>query len=1055
MPQCDLYDGTGDPGEHVYQFETNMLLLQVLDAVMCRAFPTTLRKAAHAWFKSLQPRSIYSFGQLSNLFQKHFVSSGSQRKNSASLLNIVQEKNESLACFLGRFNATTLEIDNLDESVKYIAFLRGLRPTSKFVFSVNKSPPGNMKTLLEKANKYIQAEEYLETHKDRRGEGKPEQKKRSREVTPPEGKSAKHSKRRPKDTFNLTPLNAKPSQILHEIKDNKALQWPDRMKSRPNKRNKDLWCHCHNDHGHTTDNCGSLKRAIEALIKRGQLRKFVAPGEGRQQTPPAMEEREDREENAGTINTISGKIAAGGSSATITFFDDDSKDIKTPHDDPLVITIKAGNFDVKRVLIDNGSSVEILFHDAFKKMNIPTNRLRKMDTPLYGFSNHPVASEGIIALPVAIGTPLAQANFMLDFVVVKVPSAYNAILGRPALNQLQVVVSTYHLKMKFPMEHGIGEVKGDQTTARQCYVTSCRSKNKEALIIEDLWEDTKMQIGEPVEDLVSIEVYPGEENKTVRIGSNLKEDTKLELVNLLRTYADIFAWTTADMPGIDPEIITHRLNVDPSKKPDVETRYSKIDKIALALIISARRLRPYFQSHTIIVLTDQPLRKVLLSPEASGRLVNWSVELGEFDIKYKPRTTIKAQALADFIVECTLPEEPPQLVIYAAPDPWNLYVDGSLALGSSGAGLILISPEGFTIEYALRFGFQASNNAAEYEALLAGIRLAHALKNTQADTLSRLASAEETDVRRPIYLEFLKDRSISSQTEVKTIEQEPCWMDMIVTYLSTGELPSERHEARNLCVKATRYTLVEVTLYKKSFSLPYLRCLHPSESIYALQEVHEGICGQHLGGRTLAQKILRQGYYWPTMQRDAIEFTIRCDKCQKFAPISHTPVVPLTSIVSPIPFTVWGMDLLGPFPMASGQRRFVIVAIDYFTKWTEAESLATITSAKCEDFFWKNVVCRFGVPRTLVVDNEKQFDNNNFRTFYTNLSIDLRFTSVAHPQSNDQTENINRSILQGLKKKLDEAKGAWVDELPKVLWAYRTTPHSVTGETPFLLCYGT
>ncbi|KAK3039298.1 hypothetical protein RJ639_026682 [Escallonia herrerae] len=853
MPQCDLYDGTGDPGEHVYQFEINMLLLQVSDAVMCRAFPTTLRKAAHAWFKSLQPRSIYSFGQLLDLFQKHFVSSRSRRKNSASLLNIVQEKNESLACFLGRFNAATLEIDNFDESVKYTAFLRGLRPTSKFAFSVNKSPPGNMKVLLEKANKYIQAEEYLETHRDRRGEGKPEQKKRSREVTPPEGKSAKRSERderRPKDTFNLTPLNAKPSQILHEIKDKKALQWPDRMKSRPNKRNKDLWCHFHNDHGHTTNNYGSLKRAIEALIKRGQLRKFVAPGEGRQQTPPAMEEREDREENAGTINTISGGIAAGGSSskarkayarevcvtsppsnkklktvpaATITFSDDDSKDIKTPHDDPLVITIKAGNFDVKWVLIDNGSSAEILFHDAFKKMNIPIDCLRKMDTLLYGFSNHPIAAEGIIALPVAIGTPPAQANFMLDFVVVKVPSAYNAILGRPALNQLQVVVSTYHLKMKFPTEHGIGE-------------------NKEALIIKDLREDTKVQRGEPLEDLVSIEVYPGEESKTVRIGSNLKEDTKLEL--------------------------------------DVETRYPKIDKIALVLIISARHLRPYFQSHTIIVLTDQPLRKVLLSPEASGRLVNWSVELGEFDIEYKPRTMIKAQALADFIVECTLLEEPPQLVISAAPDPWNLYVDGSSALASSGGRLILISPEGFTIEYALRFGFQASNNEAEYEAFLTGIRLAHALKvdslfvhsdsqlvvnhvlgdyeardermaqylnlvktlavkfqnftirqiprdqNTQADTLSRLASAEKTDVRRPIYLEFLKDRSISSQTEVETIEQEPCWMDMIVTYLSTGELPSERHEARNLCVKAARYALVEEAMLPVEIGVSTIRALH-------------------------------------------------------------------------------------------------------------------------------------------------------------------------------------------------------------------------------------
>ncbi|KAK3023184.1 hypothetical protein RJ639_044171 [Escallonia herrerae] len=120
---------------------------------------------------------------------------------------------------------------------------------------------------------------------------------------------------------------------------------------------------------------------------------------------------------------------------------------------------------------------------------------------------------------------------------------------------------------------------------------------------------------------------------------------------------------------------------------------------------------------------------------------------------------------------------------------------------------------------------------------------------------------------------------------------------------------------------------------------------------YALREVHEGICGQHLGGRTLAYKILRQGYYWPVMQKDAASFTRRCDQCQKFYPLSHTPAIPLSILTSPIPFAMWGMDILGPFPMATGQRRFVIVAIDYFTKWTEAEPLATITEAKCEEFF--------------------------------------------------------------------------------------------------------
>ncbi|KAK3027190.1 hypothetical protein RJ639_042456 [Escallonia herrerae] len=158
---------------------------------------------------------------------------------------------------------------------------------------------------------------------------------------------------------------------------------------------------------------------------------------------------------------------------------------------------------------------------------------------------------------------------------------------------------------------------------------------------------------------------------------------------------------------------------------------------------------------------------------------------------------------------------------------------------------------------------------------------------------------------------------------------------------------------------------------------------------------------------------------------------------------------------SPIPFAMWGMDILGPFPLAFAQHKFVIVAIDYFTKWVEVEALATIMKKKCEDFFWRAVICRFGIPCVLITDNGKQFDNTTFCAFCANLSIEHRFTSVAHPQTNGQTNVTNRTLLQGLKKKLDGAKGLWVEELPKILWAYHTTTRTATCETPFSLAFGT
>ena len=136
------------------------------------------------------------------------------------------------------------------------------------------------------------------------------------------------------------------------------------------------------------------------------------------------------------------------------------------------------------------------------------------------------------------------------------------------------------------------------------------------------------------------------------------------------------------------------------------------------------------------------------------------------------------------------------------------------------------------------------------------------------------------------------------------------------------------------------------------------------------------------------------------MQKEAVEYARKCEQCQKHALLIHQPVGHLNPISSPLPFAQWGLDILGPFPWATGNRKFVLVAVDYFTKWVEAEALANIRDVDVKKFVWKNIITKFGVPNSLISDNGLQFDSRAFREFCSNLGITNRYSSLAYPQSN-------------------------------------------------------
>ena len=338
-------------------------------------------------------------------------------------------------------------------------------------------------------------------------------------------------------------------------------------------------------------------------------------------------------------------------------------------------------------------------------------------------------------------------------------------------------------------------------------------------------------------------------------------------------------------------------------------------------------------------------------------------------------------------------------------DSWILNTDGASSSEGSGAGLVLVDPSGIELTYALRLNFPSTNNEAEYEALLAGLRMAREMKveklevridsllvvnqmkgeyeakgkkmkkylrevnqlvkqfkkcqvshvprskNKKADALSKLASLTFAHLTKKVLVEVLEKSSIEER-EVKdvVIEEETSWMTPIADFLSKGKLPENKDEAWRLKAKAKQYVIQDGVLYKKAYLAPLLRCVGSIQSNYLIREIHMGMCGNHAGPRAVVSKIMNLGYYWPTMHNDAQEEIKKCEACQIHSPIQHSPKENLVPIMAAWPFHKWGMDIVGPFPEGKGKVKFLLVAVDYFTKWPEVKPLARITGEQVIEF---------------------------------------------------------------------------------------------------------
>ncbi|GJW57005.1 reverse transcriptase domain-containing protein [Tanacetum coccineum] len=230
------------------------------------------------------------------------------------------------------------------------------------------------------------------------------------------------------------------------------------------------------------------------------------------------------------------------------------------------------------------------------------------------------------------------------------------------------------------------------------------------------------------------------------------------------------------------------------------------------------------------------------------------------------------------------------------------------------------------------------------------------------------------------------------------------------------------------------------------------RCVHGKEALDILEACHNGPTGGHHGANLTAKKVFDAGFFWPTIYKDAHELVKNCDSCQRQGKISQRDEMPQNSIQVCEIFDVWGIDFMGPFPSSRGNK-YILMAVDYLSKWVEAKALPT-NDARVVCKFLKSLFARFGAPRAIISDRGTHFCNDQFAKVMLKYGVTHRLSTAYHPQTSGQVEVSNRGLKRILERTVGENRASWLDKLDDALWAFRTAYKTPIVCTPYKLVYG-
>jgi hypothetical protein len=282
------------------------------------------------------------------------------------------------------------------------------------------------------------------------------------------------------------------------------------------------------------------------------------------------------------------------------------------------------------------------------------------------------------------------------------------------------------------------------------------------------------------------------------------------------------------------------------------------------------------------------------------------------------------------------------------------------------------------------------------------------------------------------------------------------WYADIANYLVAGKVPPHLspRERRKIIQKSARYSWIGGYLFYTGLDQEIRRCVRDDEVYDLLKACHDGPCGGHFADKRIGHKILRMGYYWPIIFQDAKKYVQACDSCQCMGQPNHMDDMPLQPQVVLETFERWAMDFVGPIHPPSNQKVYILVCIDYMTKWVEEKSLIGASKEVVLAFLFEDIFVRFGIPKELVTDGGPLFTSHKFEALLTKYHVLHRIASPYHPQVNGQVETTNKVIEAILTKIVRENRRDWSDRLHEALWAYRTTWRSTTGFSPYELVYG-